>query len=51
MFLGVGRHAREDLPSLLDALRLEHPTVAFTLQCAVGEDTRLVDLLANIALS
>ena len=51
MFLGVGRHAREDLPSLLDALRLEHPTVAFTLQSAVGEDVRLVDLLANIALS
>jgi sirohydrochlorin cobaltochelatase len=51
MFLGVGRHAREDLPALLDGLRLDHPSVAFTLQCAVGEDARLIDLLANIALS
>jgi sirohydrochlorin cobaltochelatase len=51
MFLGVGRHAREDLPALLDALRLDHPSVVFTLQCAVGEDARLIDLLANIALS
>jgi sirohydrochlorin cobaltochelatase len=51
MFLGVGRHAREDLPQLVDALRQQHPDVVFALRPAVGEDPRLVQLLAEIALS
>lgn len=51
MFLGTGRHAREDLPVLLDAVRLAHPQIAFTLQPAVGEDSRLLDLLAQIAMA
>ena len=50
MFLGTGRHAREDLPALVHALRHEHPSVAFRLQTAVGEDTRVLDLLADIAM-
>ena len=49
MFLGVGRHAREDLPLLVDQLRLQHPQVAFELKPAVGEDLRLIQLLARIA--
>ncbi|QHI96560.1 cobalamin biosynthesis protein CbiX [Xylophilus rhododendri] len=49
MFLGVGRHAREDLPALVEALRARHPQIAFELQPAVGEDPRLLDLLARIA--
>jgi sirohydrochlorin cobaltochelatase len=51
MFLGVGKHAREDLPQLVDALRLAHPGVVFELQKAVGEDARLVETLAHIAIS
>lgn len=51
MFLGTGRHAREDLPLLIDAVRLAHPDVAFVLQPAVGEDPRLLDLLAKIAMA
>ena len=50
MFLGVGRHAREDLPELIHALKTEHPTVSITCQPAVGEQTALLDLLADIAL-
>jgi len=50
LFLGVGKHAREDLPLLVDALQASHPNVQFTLQPAVGEDSRLVRLLAEIAL-
>ena len=50
MFLGVGRHAREDLPALLVGLRAAHPNVAWRLLPAVGEDSRLLDLLADIAL-
>jgi sirohydrochlorin cobaltochelatase len=50
MFLGTGRHAREDLPALVERLRSAYPTVAFVLQKPVGEDGRVVELLANIAL-
>ncbi len=51
LFLGVGKHAREDLPVLVNSLQLQHPTVTFKLQCAVGEDPRLIDQLARIAIS
>jgi len=50
LFLGVGKHAREDLPLLMAEVQREHPSVAFTLQAAVGEDPRLIDLLARMAL-
>jgi len=50
MFLGTGKHAREDLPELAQALRGAHPAVRFKLQQPVGEDPRLLDLLAKIAL-
>jgi sirohydrochlorin cobaltochelatase len=50
MFLGVGKHAREDLPVLVQALRDTYPQLALNLQKAVGENPRLVDLLAQIAL-
>jgi sirohydrochlorin cobaltochelatase len=50
MFLGAGKHAREDLPLLVQALRLAHPEVRLSLQQPVGEDPRVLDLLAKIAL-
>jgi len=50
MFLGVGRHAREDLPALVASLRAAHPGVAWRLLPAVGEDPRMLDLLAEIGL-
>ncbi len=50
VFLGTGKHARADLPRLLDELRRVHPAVEFTLQLSVGEDPRVLDLLARIAL-
>jgi sirohydrochlorin cobaltochelatase len=49
MFLGVGRHAREDLPLLVTHLRAQFPQVRFELKLAVGEDRRLIELLAHIA--
>lgn len=49
MFLGVGRHAREDLPLLVKDLRDKLPGVTFDLKPAVGEDPRLIQLLAGIA--
>ncbi len=50
MFLGVGKHAREDLPLLVAALRTRHPTVSFKLNPAIGEEALMVRLLAQIAL-
>ncbi len=50
MFLGVGKHAREDLPLLVAQLKQRHVSVQFSLQPAVGENPRLISLLADIAL-
>jgi len=50
MFLGTGRHAREDLPRLVVPLIERHPAVAFVLQPPVGENERVMALLAEIAL-
>ena len=50
MFLGVGRHAREDLPALIQTLKTAHPAVDINCQPAVGEQDSLLDLLAEIAL-
>ena len=51
MFLGVGHHAREDLPLLMTELRALYPKVVFELQQSIGEDQRLIDLIADIAMS
>ena len=51
LFLGVGKHAREDLPVLMAGLKARYPDIQFSLQNAVGEDERLLDLLATIALT
>ncbi|MEZ0306420.1 MAG: sirohydrochlorin chelatase [Ramlibacter sp.] len=50
MFLGTGTHARRDLPGLLQAVRDRYPEVHFSLQRPVGDDPRVLDLLASIAL-
>ncbi len=49
LFLGVGKHAREDLPQLIADLKAAHPSATITLQPAIGEDERVLDLLAHIA--
>lgn len=51
LFLGVGRHAREDLPVIMAELMARYPQIKFKLQPAIGEDERLVDLVAQMALS
>ena len=50
LFLGMGKHIREDLPRLLDELRALHPTTTFSVKPAVGEEPMVIDLLARIAL-
>lgn len=49
MFLGTGKHAREDLPVLVQQLRTAHSGVQFSVQTAIGEDPRMTALMAEIA--
>ncbi len=51
LFLGLGKHAREDLPVLVQQLRQRHPGVDVELRPAIGEHPELTALLAKIALS
>ena len=50
MFLGTGRHAREDLPVLLAELREHYPRVHFVQKPAIGEMASVIDLMAREAL-
>jgi sirohydrochlorin cobaltochelatase len=49
MFLGVGRHAREDLPQLVSTLVHAYPQVHFELVPAIGEHPAMTQLMAQIA--
>lgn len=51
LFLGVGRHAREDLPVLVENIRAAHPGVEVELLPTAGEHPALTSLMADIALS
>jgi sirohydrochlorin cobaltochelatase len=50
LFLGVGRHAREDLPVLLRSLAQQHPGLDIEGLPAIGEHPAVTRLLADIAL-
>ncbi|WP_213954854.1 MULTISPECIES: sirohydrochlorin chelatase [unclassified Variovorax] len=49
LFLGIGKHLREDLPKLMAQCADTHREVIFTLQKAIGEESEVIDLLARIA--
>ncbi|MFC5523038.1 sirohydrochlorin chelatase [Polaromonas jejuensis] len=51
LFLGLGKHAREDLPRLIDAIRAAHPGATIELLPTAGEYDQLTALMADIALS
>lgn len=50
LFLGVGKHAREDLPLLIDEIRTAHPGVTIELLPTAGEFDSLISLMADLAL-
>ena len=50
VFLGVGKHLREDLPRLMDDLRQAHPGMQLRLRPAIGETPDFIDALARLAL-
>jgi sirohydrochlorin ferrochelatase len=48
-FLHTGTHVCDDLPTLLEAARIRHPQVDFTLGEYLGRSPILTDLLADRA--
>lgn len=50
LFLGVGKHAREDLPQGMAQIQTEHASTTFELLPSAGEFAQLTALLADIAL-
>jgi sirohydrochlorin cobaltochelatase len=50
LFFGMGKHAREDLPRLVDGLRVQYAGLNIDLMPTAGEDPQLIDLLAAQAL-
>ena len=51
LFLGVGKHAREDLPLLMDEIRAAHPHIKIELLPTAGESPALISLMADLALA
>ena len=49
LFLGVGKHAREDLPLIIEGIRSEHPGLQLALLPTAGESPQLTALMADIA--
>ncbi len=49
MFLGTGRHAREDLPALVATMKAAYSDIRVDVQQAIGEDARMTALMAQIS--
>ena len=47
MLLGVGMHAREDLPRHKTEAEAAHPQVQFVLSATLGEDGGMLDAMAG----
>lgn len=51
LFFGVGKHAREDLPLLVNEIRAAYPGLNVELLPTAGEFDKLISLMADLALS
>ena len=51
LFFGLGKHARQDLPRLAEALQQAHPCVRFEWLPTPTEQPRLLALLAELAVA
>jgi sirohydrochlorin cobaltochelatase len=48
MFLGVGKHARDDLPQITHVLQRDNPNLTLELLPSIGEHPELIAAIANI---
>ena len=51
LFLGAGKHAREDVANLTAQLKAGFPQVQFGVQPFLGENAAFVDLVARLCLA
>ena len=49
LLFGVGKHASEDIPALVQALAPQYPQLQLSIAPAMGEDARVIQLLATMA--
>lgn len=49
LLFGVGKHARDDIPALVQRTAPQFPQMALTIAPAMGEDDRVMQLLASMA--
>jgi len=50
LFLGMGRHAREDLPQLMNEMIAQYPHIHFDVLPSVGENPEVIQALAQASL-
>lgn len=50
LFLGVGKHLKEDLPTLANEVQMSFPSIKISIQPPIGEHPQLIELMAKIAL-
>ena len=50
LFLGVGGHVRNDLPTLLAELAATHPAVQWQLQATIGARDSVIEAMARAAV-
>lgn len=51
LFLGMGKHARDDVPLLVESVRRKYPELDVRLLPSAGESAVLIDTLAHMALA
>ena len=49
LLFGVGKHARDDIPALVEQLAPLYPHTRLQIAPAMGEDARVMQLLASMA--
>lgn len=50
VFIGAGRHVREDVQSLVQQALAQHPGLVLAVRPFLGDDPRFTDLVARMAL-
>ena len=51
IFLGVGKHLKEDLPLLIQKIRSQNPEIEIFCQTSIGESEKVIDAIANTVLA
>lgn len=50
IFLGIGQHLKNDLPILIEQIKISHPQIKIECTPPIGENDAVINLIADIAL-